>query len=124
MSAFLGPIHIYAEQAKKLAEKAKIRDDVNKFNLDDAFEIINEHFVERMPCDRLSGAIKSENKIIWKHQNSLHQEFWKETKVKLKLMHQLYTKWLSTFAKVLNPLLEHERKRENDHYNDIFFIKR
>ncbi|ADO77465.1 hypothetical protein [Halanaerobium praevalens] len=33
MSAFLGPIHIYAEQAKKLAEKAKIRDDVNKFNL-------------------------------------------------------------------------------------------
>ena len=74
-------LDIYAAQAAELAEKAKVRDNVDKFNLDDAFEIINEHFVERMPCDRLSGAVKEEEKIIWKHQSRLHQEFWQQTGV-------------------------------------------
>jgi hypothetical protein len=111
---------IYAEQAAELAEKAKVRDNVSKFNLEDAFEIINEHFVERMPCDRLSGAVKEEGKIIWKHKSRLHQEFWQQTEVELKLMHQLYAKWLSEFAKNLNPALVHKREIKDTNYNDIF----
>lgn len=113
----------YKSQAEELAEKAKIRDDVEEFNLEDAFEIINEHFVQRMPCDRLSGAVKEEEKITWKHQNRLHQEFWKKTEVDLELMHKLYAEWLSVFAGNLNNSLEHKRKVEADHYNDIFFKK-
>ena len=113
-------LDIYAEQAAELAEKAKVRDNVDKFNLEDAFEIINEHFVERMPCDRLSGAVKEEGKIIWKHKNQLHQEFWQQTEVELELMHQLYAKWLSEFAKNLNPALAHKREIKDKNYNDIF----
>jgi hypothetical protein len=116
-------LDIYADQAEELAEKAKIRDNVDEFNLDDAFEIINEHFVERMPCDRLSGAVKEEGKIIWKHQSRLHQEFWQQTEVELELMHQLYSKWLEVFIENLNPSLSHKREIGNDYYNDIFFNK-
>ena len=116
-------LSIYAEQAEELAEKAKVRDNVEKFNLNDAFEIINEHFVERMPCDRLSGAVKEEEKIIWKHQSRLHQEFWQQTEVELELMHQLYAKWLQIFTENLNPDLEHKREIKSDYYNDIFYIK-
>ncbi|PUU90802.1 hypothetical protein [Halanaerobium sp.] len=115
-------LDIYAAQAAELAEKAKVRDNVDKFNLDDAFEIINEHFVERMPCDRLSGAVKEEEKIIWKHQSRLHQEFWQQTEVELELMHELYSKWLAVFIENLNPTLAHKREIESDYYNDIFFV--
>lgn len=114
---------IYAEQAEELADKAKVRDNVEQFNLNDAFEIINEHFVERMPCDRLSGAVKEEGKIIWKHKSRLHQEFWQQTEVELELMHQLYAEWLQVFTENLNPDLGHSRKIESDYYNDIFFAK-
>ena len=114
---------IYAEQAAELAEKGKIRDNVDKFDLNDAFEIINEHFVERMPCDRLSGAVKEKERIIWKHKSRLHQEFWQQTEVELELMHQLYAKWLEVFTKSLNSSLGHQRVVETDNYNDIFFIK-
>jgi hypothetical protein len=116
-------LSIYAEQAEELAEKAKVRDDVDEFNLNDAFEIINEHFVERMPCDRLSGAVKEDGKIIWKHQSRLHQEFWQQTEVELELMHQLYAQWLQVFTENLNPELAHKREIESDYYNDIFFVK-
>ncbi|PTW00919.1 hypothetical protein C8C76_10675 [Halanaerobium saccharolyticum] len=116
-------LSIYAEQAEELAEKAKVRDDVDEFNLNDAFEIINEHFVERMPCDRLSGAVKEDGKIIWKHQSRLHQEFWQQTEVELELMHQLYAEWLQVFTENLNPELAHKREIESDYYNDIFFVK-
>lgn len=115
-------LDIYAEQAEELAEKAKERDNVAEFNLNDAFEIINEHFVERMPCDRLSGAVKEEGKIIWKHKSRLHQEFWQQTEVELKLMHQLYAKWLQVFTENLNPDLAHKREIEADYYNDIFYL--
>ncbi|RCW48159.1 MULTISPECIES: hypothetical protein [unclassified Halanaerobium] len=114
-------LDIYAAQAEELAEKAKIRDNVDEFNLDDAFEIINEHFVERMPCDRLSGAVKEEGKIIWQHQSRLHQEFWQQTGIELELMYQLYSKWLEVFIENLNPAFTHTREIENDYYNDIFF---
>ncbi|RCW61825.1 hypothetical protein [Halanaerobium sp. ST460_2HS_T2] len=113
---------IYEEQAKELAQKAKKRDKVKEFDLNEAFEIINEHFVERMPCDRLSGAVKEENKLIWKHQNQLHQEFWQQTEVELELMHQLYAKWLSVFAENLNSSLVHKREFESNYYNDIFYV--
>lgn len=116
-------LDIYAAQAEELAEKAKIRDNVDEFNLDDAFEIINEHFVERMPCDRLSGAVKEETKIIWKHQSRLHQEFWQQTEVELELMHQLYAKWLAVFAENLNSSLAHKREIESEYYNDIFVLE-
>ena len=116
-------LDIYAAQAEELAEKAKIRDNVDEFNLDDAFEIINEHFVERMPCDRLSGAVKEEKKIIWKHQSRLHQEFWEQTEVELELMHQLYAEWLSVFIEELNNSLNHKRDVKKDYYNDIFFLE-
>jgi hypothetical protein len=115
-------LDIYAAQAAELAEKAKVRDNVDEFNLEDAFEIINEHFVERMPCDRLSGAVKEEEKIIWKHQSQLHQEFWQQTEVELELMHELYSKWLAVFIENLNPTLAHKREIESDYYNDIFFV--
>ena len=114
---------IYSTQAEQLAEKAKKRDDMEEFNLEDAFDIINEHFVERMPCDRLSGAIKEETKIIWKHKSQLHQEFWKQTDVELELMHQLYAKWLSVFTKNLNDSITHKREIADEYYNDIFFIE-
>lgn len=114
---------IYAAQAAELAEKAKKRDEVEEFNLEAAFEIINEHFVERMPCDRLSGAVKEENKIIWKHQHRLHQEFWQQTEVEMELMHSLYAKWLSAFIENLNNSLCHKRVVESDYYNDIFFLQ-
>lgn len=114
---------IYSTQAENLAEKAKIRDNVEEFNLEDAFEIINEHFVERMPCDRLSGAVKEETKIIWKHKSQLHQEFWQQTDVNLELMHQLYAKWLSVFVKNLNNSIAHKREIEAEYYNDVFFIE-
>ncbi|PUU88727.1 hypothetical protein [Halanaerobium sp.] len=116
-------LSIYSEQAEELAEKAKVRDDVEQFNLNDAFEIINEHFVERMPCDRLSGAVKEDGKIIWKHQSRLHQEFWQQTEVELELMHQLYAEWLQVFTENLNPELAHKREIESDYYNDIFLVK-
>ena len=116
-------LDIYADQAEELAEKAKVRDNVDKFNLDDAFEIINEHFVERMPCDRLSGAVKEDERIIWKHQKRLHQEFWQQTKVELELMHQLYSEWLAVFIENLNSTLAHKREIESDYYNDVFFVK-
>ena len=115
-------LDVYAAQAEELAEKAKVRDNVDQFNLDDAFEIINEHFVERMPCDRLSGAVKEEAEIVWKHQSQLHQEFWQQTEVELELMHELYSKWLEVFIENLNPSLAHQREIENDYYNDIFFV--
>jgi hypothetical protein len=114
---------IYSTQAKKLAVKAKIRDNVEEFNLEEAFEIINEHFVERMPCDRLSGAVKDEGKIIWKHTSQLHQEFWQQTDVELELMHKLYAKWLSVFSNNLNDSISHKREIESNYYNDIFFIE-
>ncbi len=116
-------LDIYAEQAETLAEKAKIRDNVNEFDLNDAFEIINEHFVERMPCDRLSGAVKEDGQIIWKHQSRLHQEFWQQTDVDLELMHDLYAKWLQVFTENLNSSLTHRREVETEYYNDIFFFK-
>ena len=93
-------------------------------HLDDAFDIINEHFVERMPCDRLSGAVKKEGKIIWKHQSRLHQEFWQQTDVELELMHQLYAKWLQVFTENLNNSLTHKREIESEFYNDIFFFQK
>jgi len=111
---------IYSAQAEELADKAKKRDSVEEFNLEDAFEIINEHFVERMPCDRLSGAVKEQNKIIWKHKSQLHQEFWQQTDVDLDLMHNLYAKWLSVFTKNLNNSISHKREIKTDNYNDIF----
>lgn len=114
---------VFSDQAEKLAEKAKKRDDLEEFKLEDAFDIINEHFVERMPCDRLSGVIKEQNQIIWKHKSQLHQEFWQETDVDLKLMHKLYTKWLSVFIKNLNNSISHKREIEENYYNDIFFIE-
>lgn len=114
---------IYAAQAEELAESAKVRDNVDEFSLNDSFEIINEHFVERMPCDRLSGAVKEEGRIIWKHQSRLHQEFWQQTEVELQLMHQLYAEWLRVFAENLNSKLSHKREIESDYYNDLFFIK-
>lgn len=114
---------IFSDQAEKLAEKAKKRDDVEEFKLEDAFDIINEHFVERMPCDRLSGVIKEENRIIWKHKSQLHQEFWQETDVDLELMHKLYAKWLSVFINSLNNSISHKREIEKEYYNDIFFIE-
>lgn len=114
---------IYSAQAEELAEKAKVRDNVDEFSLNDAFEIINEYFVERMPCDRLSGAVKEEGRIIWKHQSRLHQEFWQQTEVELKLMHELYAVWLRVFAKNLNSKLSHKREVESDYYNDLFFIR-
>lgn len=114
---------VFSEQAVELAEKAKIRDDQEKFELEELFEIINEHFVERMPCDRLSGAVKEEAKIIWKHKSQLHQEFWQKTKVELDLMHKLYAEWLSVFTEELNPAVAHQREVEADYYNDIFYLK-
>jgi hypothetical protein len=113
---------IYSVQAEKLADKAKKRDNVEEFDLEAAFEIINEHFVERMPCDRLSGAVKEQDKIIWKHKSQLHQEFWQQTDVDLDLMHNLYAKWLSVFTKNLNNSISHKREIKNDNYNDLFFF--
>lgn len=116
-------LDIYSAQAEKLAEKAKKRDGAAEFDLETAFEIINEHFVERMPCDRLSGAVKDQDEIIWKHKSQLHQEFWQQTEVELELMHQLYSKWLSVFTRNLNKSISHKREIKNDYYHDIFVVK-
>ncbi|WP_027340361.1 hypothetical protein [Halonatronum saccharophilum] len=108
---------VYFEDGQSLAQS------LNKeraLQLEEVFKFLKDTLVERMPCDRLSVVEKEDNKIIWRHNNKLHQEFWEEVGVEIDLMHHLYTIWIEGFIKELNPNITYERVFEEEYYIDIF----
>lgn len=109
-------IKSYRGQAKGIAKQLKSEEDLG---LNEVFKNLNNYFLERMPCDRLSESTESENEIIWEHQARLHQEFWEEVGVDLDLMHSLYSSWIESFVEVLNSEIGYERIINEDHYLDI-----
>ncbi|PRX28040.1 hypothetical protein BX659_11491 [Orenia metallireducens] len=97
--------------------------EIKSNDLRTAFELLKNTLVERMPCDRLSAVVKSEEDIIvWRHDIKLHIEFWKAAQAPVELMHQLYSNWIESFITTVNPEIKHERKVLADQYEDIFTI--
>lgn len=107
---------VYKNQARGIAGQVKTD---REMDLKDVFKTLNDYFLERMPCDRLSESTESDNKIIWEHKARLHQEFWEDAGVELELMHQLYSDWIEGFVKELNQDIEYQRIVNEDHYLDI-----
>ncbi len=107
---------VYKKQSRNIAGQVKTDDNMD---LKDVFKVLNDYFLERMPCDRLSESTESENKIIWEHKAKLHQEFWEEVGVDLELMHLLYSDWIESFISMLNSGIRYERIVNEDHYLDI-----
>ncbi|MFN2363690.1 MAG: hypothetical protein ABR596_05270 [Halarsenatibacteraceae bacterium] len=108
---------VYRNQARNIAGQLKTETEMD---LKEVFKVLNDYFLERMPCDRLSESTESENKIIWEHQARLHQEFWEDAGVDPELMHLLYSDWIENFVKELNSEIKYERIVNQDHYLDIF----
>jgi len=97
--------------------------EIKSNDLRTAFELLKNTLVERMPCDRLSAVVKSEEDIIvWRHDIKLHIEFWKKAEAPVELMHKLYSNWIESFITTVNPEIKHERKVLEDQYEDIFSI--
>jgi len=109
-------VESYKGQAENIANQLKSEEDLD---LSEVFKNLNNYFLERMPCDRLSESTESENKIIWEHKARLHQEFWEEAGVEIDLMHSLYSSWIRSFVEVLNSEINYERIVNEDHYLDI-----
>lgn len=107
---------VYKKQARNIARQVKSESEMS---LKDVFKVLNDYFLERMPCDRLSESTESEDKITWEHKARLHQEFWEETGVGLDLMHSLYSSWIKSFVEALNSEINYERIVNEDHYLDI-----
>ena len=107
---------VYRNQARNIAGQVKTEAELD---LKEVFKVLNDYFLERMPCDRLSESTESEDKIIWEHQARLHQEFWEEVGTDLELMHLLYSDWIENFVKELNSGIKYERIVNEDHYLDI-----
>ncbi|MFW6300928.1 MAG: hypothetical protein ACOC1W_00205 [Bacillota bacterium] len=108
---------VYRNQARNIAGQVKSE---TAMNLKEVFKVLNDYFLERMPCDRLSESTETEDKIIWEHKARLHQEFWEETGVDLELMHLLYSDWIENFVSELNSEIKYKRIVNENHYLDIF----
>ncbi|MCK8817250.1 hypothetical protein MWH28_07735 [Natroniella sulfidigena] len=113
---------VYYNQGRELARKVWQKNEEN--NLELTFRALKNNFLERMPCDQLSTIlVKEEDKIVWRHDSRLHTEFWSQTDVSIKLMHQLYQIWIEGFIEAINPSINYQRQIEKEYYDDIFVLE-
>lgn len=109
---------IYSKDARQLAQAVG---KGNQIDLQTAFELLKNNFLQRMPCDRLSTVVENndEKQISWRHKKRLHQEFWEAAGVEISLMHQLYSNWIEGFITQLNAKIDYKREFEAEYYEDI-----
>jgi hypothetical protein len=91
-----------------------------KNDLQSSFELLKNNFLKRMPCDRLSAVVSEEkDRIVWRHEQKLHTEFWQQVDVDVELMHQLYSNWIEGFLTTINPKLNYQRDIKDGFYEDV-----
>ncbi|MGM0369665.1 MAG: hypothetical protein ACQEP9_04550 [Bacillota bacterium] len=109
-------LEVYKIHGEQVAEEVSGGEN----NLQSTFELLKNNFLKRMPCDRLSGVVSEEkDRIVWRHEQKLHTEFWQQVDVDVELMHQLYSNWIEGFLTAINPELNYQRDIKDGFYEDV-----
>lgn len=105
---------LYYSHGKALATQKHL----TASSLEETVSVLNDVFLERMPCDRLTERTVGEKRADIRRDQKLHTEFWKNSSVELETMHGFYAAWIRGVLEVVNPQITYERILNNDHYVD------
>lgn len=114
----------YGDESKELAvktahdhgvecgKKAVEVDGGNECAASRAFELLQGHLCDGMPCDR-GAQVQEEGDSLttWDHTECIHESYWKEVDASFETMCELVNSWIAGFGEGVNPKINYKREK-------------
>jgi len=85
---------IFYENGVNAMKKLEVSGDLPE----DFFNLILDHMLEGMPCDRVNEVIENDkNKIVWRTTSDLHKDYWQQVSGDIDNFNSFVDAWINGF---------------------------